>query len=499
MLLSDLERRIFNDGECLIPGVTHDMAEVVRQRSFYNFIRKIITEDNTNGIVSAPKILDLGCGVGHGCKLLSQIPSALITGVDANQESIEYARQFYAAKGVNYLAKGLSDVDVNFLNQFDYVISRKYYEQILGDAERWISSDHFSGRLILGKQDVEFIELGLDNSLHPGCFESFYQAETGEIDSANYSLTEKKVDSLLVVVSSPRLSPVQDLTLNFPVPAWSVVTAQQWEIPGRRAWFNDAESLMTAARDYIQPGEVSLEIGAGLHHNEFAPAPLQILGEPCDVYIPALKEKLWKSNNATYITIQNTGQELLPQLPDKCVDTTLMIDVIEHIEKTTAKSLLEECERVTRKQIVVFTPLGFLPQEHETEIDAWGYRGAKWQKHISGWTPEDFDESWSVLVCEEFHIREIDGKSKVFGAIFAIKNLLPVHYASAQVLGALMEGIAQLSDKFQALEKRVDSELGVFNKNLQEVTMSWYHRLWLRFYKIIAPFVRLLKKVLGKN
>ena len=43
MLLSDLERRIFNDGECLIPGVTHDMAEVVRQRSFYNFIRKIIT------------------------------------------------------------------------------------------------------------------------------------------------------------------------------------------------------------------------------------------------------------------------------------------------------------------------------------------------------------------------------------------------------------------------------------------------------------------------
>ena len=52
-----------------------------------------------------------------------------------------------------------------------------------------------------------------------------------------------------------------------------------------------------------------------------------------------------------------------------------------------------------RQQVVVFTPHGFHKQEYvKGEKDAWGMNGTYWQTHRSGWTPEDFDESWRVIV-----------------------------------------------------------------------------------------------------
>ncbi len=54
----------------------------------------------------------------------------------------------------------------------------------------------------------------------------------------------------------------------------------------------------------------------------------------------------------------------------------------------------------------MFTPLGFTEQDApENEKDPWGHGGGfEWQRHRSGWTPEDFpaEQGWTVFVCKDF-------------------------------------------------------------------------------------------------
>ena len=71
------------------------------------------------------------------------------------------------------------------------------------------------------------------------------------------------------------------------------------------------------------------------------------------------------------------------------------------------KRVLQGLQQVfqTKEQVVVFTPLGFLPQACDPgEIDGWGLHGGNWQMHRSGWSPDDFDAGWLVLGCREYHL-----------------------------------------------------------------------------------------------
>jgi hypothetical protein len=105
-----------------------------------------------------------------------------------------------------------------------------------------------------------------------------------------------------------------------------------------------------------------------------------------------------------------------------------LLDVLEHLPKEPGQALLQECERVARQQIVLFTPLGFLSQEYaDAEEDAWGFHGGQWQRHLSGWVPEDLDDAWTVLACRHFHATNGRGNrlDPPAGAFWAIKNLSP--------------------------------------------------------------------------
>ncbi|MEM2703871.1 MAG: class I SAM-dependent methyltransferase [Candidatus Bathyarchaeia archaeon] len=72
----------------------------------------------------------------------------------------------------------------------------------------------------------------------------------------------------------------------------------------------------------------------------------------------------------------------IPFLPfkEKSVDASLACEILEHIPKSEGYQLLEELERVSRKLIVVTSPLGW-PQE---EI-----YGNPYERHISEWSPRE--------------------------------------------------------------------------------------------------------------
>lgn len=155
------------------------------------------------------------------------------------------------------------------------------------------------------------------------------------------------------------------------------------------------------------------DIGPGLRPQRLLDCPLHILVEPYQPYI----DKLVTSYPEKYVVGDN-GLSFLQHAQDKSIDTIFLLDVIEHLEKKDGLELLTEATRVARRQIVIFTPLGFMPQHYE-ESEKWpDVEHGDLQNHLSGWTPEDFSHA-THIVCNDYH-----GRNKhTFGAFYSIIHI----------------------------------------------------------------------------
>jgi hypothetical protein len=186
------------------------------------------------------------------------------------------------------------------------------------------------------------------------------------------------------------------------------------------------DDLLSTLRSRLHSVDVVLDIGPGINPQSFVRANSYIWCEPCPEYVEFLQS--YVNGCPNIVILKATAQEAVPMMPDRSVDTILLIDVLEHLDRASGQQLLDHCIRLARKQIVVFTPLGFLPQEYDAGCcDSWGMSGAEWQKHRSGWTPEDFDDSWEILACVDFHYKNGAGEllDPPFGAFCAIHHQSP--------------------------------------------------------------------------
>lgn len=185
------------------------------------------------------------------------------------------------------------------------------------------------------------------------------------------------------------------------------------------------EELIEAAKGYLDEVDVVLDIGPGIHPQSFIKPSMHICVEPHRPYIEHLRQEL--GNDPRYIFLNGSWDVALKLLLPKSVDTVFAVDVIEHMEKADGFELLREAERLARRQVVIFTPLGFFPQPYENpeKPDRWGMNGGYWQAHRSGWLPEDFGEGWEFICSDSFHLvdhneQPLEGP---FGAFWAIRNL----------------------------------------------------------------------------
>jgi SAM-dependent methyltransferase len=126
--MNELEKKIYNEGERLIPGVSHDANEVKRHFSSYSFFRDLINE-NVRTKDLCPIIVDLGCGVGYGCKVLSELNGSVVMGIDCSDEVIEYAMSNYAAPNIAFRKEDIKEF-VSSMKSYDYVVSRGVFEHI---------------------------------------------------------------------------------------------------------------------------------------------------------------------------------------------------------------------------------------------------------------------------------------------------------------------------------------------------------------------------------
>jgi hypothetical protein len=195
----------------------------------------------------------------------------------------------------------------------------------------------------------------------------------------------------------------------------SVGMSIQWYTP---------EDLRAAVRRAVAPADVVLDIGSGIMPQPLFIPRVHICCEPFLSYLSRLQEKT-RLTRHRFVYLQMGWQEVVNSLPPGSVDTAILVDVVEHLEKDVALKLLEQTVRLVRRQVLVSTPLGFCRQHYEPgETDAWGMDGVIWQEHRSGWDVSDFDDRWTILACREYH--HVNGKDEKLdppvGMFWAIYN-----------------------------------------------------------------------------
>jgi len=201
--------------------------------------------------------------------------------------------------------------------------------------------------------------------------------------------------------------------------------------------------LFEVVKEKIDDVEIVLDIGCGIMPQQIIEPITHICCEPYIEYVKVLQEKVKNTTDKKYVILNGGWDDAIRLFTENSVDTIILIDVIEHLEKDVALELLKLSERVCRKQLAIFTPLGFLPQSHPDGIDAWGLHGGHMQEHKSGWQPEDFGEGWDIVIAEGFH--ELDNEGKKFdtpyGALWAIKTFEKpdINYTNLTVYNCLIK------------------------------------------------------------
>jgi hypothetical protein len=185
-----------------------------------------------------------------------------------------------------------------------------------------------------------------------------------------------------------------------------------------------AESLLTDIQELLRPCEIVLDIGCGINPQKYVKPVVHICCEPFHQYVEKLQEVVAAETDRIYVVIKASWTDVVKVFPANSVDTVFLVDVVEHLEKEEGRRLLAQTEHIARHQVIVFTPLGYMPQHHDDGKDAWGLDGAAWQEHRSGWLPEEFDESWQILACKDFHSADNMGRrlEQPFGAFWAAKT-----------------------------------------------------------------------------
>jgi len=130
-----------------------------------------------------------------------------------------------------------------------------------------------------------------------------------------------------------------------------------------------------------------LDIGAGIRPMSWYVPENHTCVEPHPTYVKRLKQagfNVWLNDALDCLKI-------MPVHEDAMFEAIYLLDVIEHMEKDEGVEVVSLAVEKAKKQVVIFTPLGFMQQDD----DGWGLDGEYWQKHRSGWLPEEFSD-WKI-------------------------------------------------------------------------------------------------------
>ena len=95
-------------------------------------------------------------------------------------------------------------------------------------------------------------------------------------------------------------------------------------------WF-DRDTLERIIEGQIEQVDVVLDIGCGIRPQTFFRPKLHILCDPSPEYLQILQNRFL--NQPRFVFLRGSWEEALRVLPNQCVDSVFLLDVIEHLEK----------------------------------------------------------------------------------------------------------------------------------------------------------------------
>lgn len=133
--------------------------------------------------------------------------------------------------------------------------------------------------------------------------------------------------------------------------------------------------------------DVVLDLGCGIRPIDWYEPERHIC---VDAHLPYLQRLAASGENLE--CMHGNALDALRNIKPGAVGAIYCLDMIEHLPKIEGQELVRLMLMAQPKQIVIYTPKGFLEQDGP---DPWGLGGELWQKHRSGWVPEDFD-GWHI-------------------------------------------------------------------------------------------------------
>lgn len=107
----------------------------------------------------------------------------------------------------------------------------------------------------------------------------------------------------------------------------------------------------------------------------------------------------WEKIKPDYLL--NLEIDKLP-FEENSFDYILMIDFIEHLNKNNGIKLLEDCKKIVKNKIILFTPLHFNDNSiNVNDPNCWAY-GNNFDYHKSLWTLQDFYNWNRIEILEPF-------------------------------------------------------------------------------------------------
>jgi len=226
MSMSDSLEALYNGGERLVPGVRNDRDETVRHKSSYLFFRRIVERDlvdDPGSLASRLRILDIGCGVGHGSRMLAEILHSEVIGIDPSEEAIAYAQKHYHADNLTFL-KVDTEQFLSSAPDFDYVVSRHALEHAEGGIGMALRARY--RRRLMVNVPFDESEGNVYHRVHrirEGHFDAypnrefFYEGLDGVTTDARSEASPP--NSIICIASQPQMPSAARL-LQFPFAAW---------------------------------------------------------------------------------------------------------------------------------------------------------------------------------------------------------------------------------------------------------------------------------------
>jgi len=180
-------------------------------------------------------------------------------------------------------------------------------------------------------------------------------------------------------------------------------------------------------RKLIDRGEIrtALDIGCGSYSNLYPFRPsIRTVG--LDGFATAIEQSKQKSVHDDYVLadiLHTDPKEILSRAGVEQFDLVTLYSVLEHFPKRQGWELLERCEELTSKYILLETPNGFVEQGPEF--------GNELQRHRSGWFPWEL-EGLGYQVHGTTGTRYLRGYTA--GPKYPIKGTISVDYAISWLL-----------------------------------------------------------------